>query len=155
MVLSAAQNKVFMQMHCVCRWTEIFVICIMHIIGLLHTCTHIHCPLIALSTSLYRAHTDDVVSVSQLPFLSGSRVTAVIHQWRLINQKCQQHLLLSWPVAVVTGGGRGPRSTLVFVSCSWSVKTHANQCQSMPVWSGRVIFHERGHHFPRAATFRL
>lgn len=132
MVLSAAQNKVFMQMHCVCRWTEIFVICIMHIIGLLHMCTHIHCPLITLVMSLYRAHADNVVSVSHLPSLSSSRVTAVIHQWRLINQKCQQHLLLSCPVAVVTSGGRGPRSTLVLspvVGQSTLMPISASHCQ--------------------------
>lgn len=49
---------------------------------------------------------------------------------------------------------RGTVIYLCFVSWTWSLKTHANQCQSMPVWIGRVIFHNRGL-FPQAATFRI
>lgn len=96
------------------------------------THTHIHCTLITLVMSLYQSSTDNVVSVSQLPSLSSSGVTAVIHQWRLINQKCQQHLLLSHPVAVETSGGRGPRSTSVLspvLGHSRSMPISASQCQ--------------------------
>lgn len=96
------------------------------------THTHIHCTLITLVMSLYQSSTDNVVSVSQLPSLSSSGVTAVIHQWRLINQKCQQHLLLSHPVAVETIGGRGPRSTSVLspvLGHSRSMPISASQCQ--------------------------
>lgn len=97
-----------------------------------HKHTHIHCTLITLVMSLYQSSTDNVVSVSQLPSLSSSGVTAVIHQWRLINQKCQQHLLLSRPVAVETSGGRGLRSTSVLspvLGHSRSMPISASQCQ--------------------------
>lgn len=30
-----------------------------------------------------------------------------------------------------------------FAPCAWPLKAHANQCQSMPVWIGRAIYHNR------------
>lgn len=47
---------------------------------------------------------------------------------------------------------RRTKTYLSFVSCAWSLNTHANQCQSMPAWIGRVIFHNRGP-FSQVTTF--
>lgn len=119
-----------------------------------HKHTHIHCTLITLVMSLYQSSTDNVVSVSQLPSLSSSGVTAVIHQWRLINQKCQQHLLLSRPVAVETSGGRGLRSTSVLspvLGHSRSMPISASQCQFEMAGSYFII----EDYFSQVATFHL
>lgn len=69
-------------------------------------------------------------------------VTAVIHQWQFINQKCQQRLLLQHAVTMETRGGDG-WIYLGFALCDRSLEAHANQCQSMPVWIGRTIYHKR------------
>lgn len=113
------------------------VICIINNIDIFyihtHTHTHCHCAFIALVMSLYQSHTDNVASVSQLSSLSSSGVTAVIHQRRLINQKCQQHLLLSPPVTVATSGGGGAEIYLSF--CLLNLVTQ-DSCQSVPVNAG-------------------
>lgn len=68
-------------------------------------------------------------------------VTAVIYQWRLIYQKCQQHLLLHHAVTMETRGGGQPEIYLSFAPCARSLMAHANQCQSMPLWIGKAIHH--------------
>lgn len=122
----------------------------------IHTCTHMHthghCAVITLNMSLYQSHTDNVASVSQLSSLSSCRVTAVIHQWRLINQKCQQHLLLSPPVTVVTSRGGGPWSTSVLspeFGHSRLMPISASQCQFELVGSYFLI----GDYFPKWPLF--
>lgn len=66
-------------------------------------------------------------------------VTAVIHQWRLINQKCQQHLLLHHAVTMVTRGGDGWDLPQL---CPLLSVTQG-PCQSVPVnatlnWQGYI-----------------
>lgn len=59
-------------------------------------------------------------------------VTAVIHQWRLINQKCQHHLLLHHAVTMVTRGGGRLRSTSALplvLGHSRPMPISASQCQ--------------------------
>lgn len=68
-------------------------------------------------------------------------VAAVIYQWRLIYQKCQQHLLLHHAVTMETRGGGQPEIYLSFAPCARSLMAHANQCQSMPLWIGKAIHH--------------
>lgn len=73
-------------------------------------------------------------------------------QWRLIYQKCQQHLLLSPPVTAVTSGGGGPRSTSVLspeLGHSRLVPIGASQCQFELVGSYSMI----GDCFPKWPLF--
>lgn len=104
-----------------------------------HTHKHIHMQSFTLIITQYLSHTDDVVSVSRLSSENSSRVTAVIHQWQLINQKCQQHLLLHHAVTMVTRGGE---HCGVPQLCPLRLVTQ-DPCQSVPVnaslnWQGYI-----------------
>lgn len=117
-----------------------------------HRHAHGHCAVITLIVSHYQSHTDNVASVSQLSSLSSSRVTAVIHQRRLINQKCQQHLLLSPPITIVTSRGGGARSTSVLSpepGHSRLMPISASRCQFELVGSYFMI----GDYFPKRPLF--
>lgn len=77
---------------------------------------------------------------------ANPRVTAVTQQWRLINQKCQRHLCCYH-------SDRTRDLPRLCPCVLWSLSSHANQCQSMPVQIGRAVYHNARTCLPRGQAY--
>lgn len=139
-LLSVAQNKAFMQMHCVCRWKEIFVICTMYSVGLLHTHTH---SFIAHSSLLSWAFISPTPIMSSLfpgchPWAAAEWQRSSTNEGSLIKSASNTYYCpvpLPWKPAVA-GDRDLPRFCLLYLVTQ-------EPCQSVPVnaslkWQGHI-----------------